>query len=121
MEREDGGAVLNRQSPTFHHQSSVLLAVLAAEVVVVGLTARNFLTLGNAAEVTRLSVEIGLLAVALTPVIVGGGIDLSVGALLGLTAVVFGWLWRDLGASGWWGASAGARAGRPGRAPHAAP
>ena len=45
----------------------------------------------------RLSVEIGLLAVALTPVITSGGIDLSVGSLMGLSAVVFGKLWRDGG------------------------
>ena len=37
-----------------------------------------------------LSVELGLLAVALTPVIVTGGIDLSVGSMMGLAAVVFG-------------------------------
>ncbi|QEL14983.1 substrate-binding domain-containing protein [Limnoglobus roseus] len=78
-------------------QPGVLLLVLLAEVAVFGLISRNFLTLGNAAEVSRLSVEIGLLAVALTPVIVGGGIDLSVGALLGLSAVAFGWLWRNQG------------------------
>ena len=45
---------------------------------------------GNFFEITRLSVELGLLAVALTPVIVAGGIDLSVGAMMGLAAVVFG-------------------------------
>ena len=45
----------------------------------------------------RLSVELGLIAVALTPVIVSGGIDLSVGSLMGLSAVVFGKLWRDAG------------------------
>ncbi len=43
----------------------------------------------------RLSVEIGLLTLALTPVLVTGGIDLSVGSLMGLAAVVFGMLWRD--------------------------
>ena len=37
-------------------------------------------------EVARASVEIGLLALALTPVILTGGIDLSVGSLLGLVA-----------------------------------
>ena len=52
--------------------------------------AQNFLTVANFFEVTRLSVELGLLAVALTPVIVSGGIDLSVGAMMGLAAVVFG-------------------------------
>jgi rhamnose transport system permease protein len=75
----------------------VLLAALALEVAFFALVGKNFLTLDNAATVTRLSVELGLLAVALTPVIVGGGIDLSVGALVGLSAVLFGMLWRDAG------------------------
>src|SRR5262249_59869539 len=110
MEREDGGAVLNRQSPTFHHQSSVLLAVLAAEVVVFGLISRNFLTLGNAAEVTRLSVEIGLLAVALTPVIVSGGSHPSGGARLGASA---GGGWRGGGGPGVPGAGRAAPPPRP--------
>ena len=39
--------------------------------------------------------EIGLLALALTPVIVTGGIDLSVGSMMGLCAVTFGALWSD--------------------------
>ena len=45
----------------------------------------------------RLSVEFGLLALALTPVIITGGIDLSVGSMMGLAAVVFGAAWRDGG------------------------
>ena len=93
-----------------------LLLVLLLEVVVFGLAGRNFLTLGNAAEVTRLSVELGLLAVALTPVIVGGGIDLSVGALLGLAAVGTGWLWRDGGLPIWIAAAGGVAVGAAGGA-----
>src|SRR5262249_10333866 len=49
----------------------------------------------NGFEVIKLSVEIGLLAVVLTPVVLTGGIDLSVGSLLGLCAIAFGKLWRD--------------------------
>src|SRR4051794_30865609 len=75
----------------------ILVALLAAEVVVFAAIGTNFLTRPNAFEVARLSVEIGLLAVALTPVIVSGGIDLSVGSLMGLSAVLFGKLWRDAG------------------------
>ena len=75
----------------------ILLLVLAAEGVVFGLTGNNFLTAGNAMEVTRLGVEVGLLALAMTPIIVTGGIDLSVGSMMGLAAVVFGGLWRDAG------------------------
>ena len=45
----------------------------------------------------RASVEIGLLALALTAVILTGGIDLSVGSLLGLSAVLMGAAWKDGG------------------------
>ena len=75
----------------------VLLALLALEVGVFSVTGGNFFTSANAFEIVRLSVELGLLALALTPVIVAGGIDLSVGSMMGLAAVVFGTLWRDHG------------------------
>jgi rhamnose transport system permease protein len=68
----------------------VLLLVLAAETVFFAAVAPNFFTLGNFFEMTRFSAELGLLAVALTPVIVSGGIDLSVGSMMGLAAVTFG-------------------------------
>jgi rhamnose transport system substrate-binding protein len=68
----------------------VLLLALAAEIAFFSVVAQNFFTLGNFFEVTRLSVELGLLAIALTPVIISGGIDLSVGSMMGLAAVVFG-------------------------------
>ena len=68
----------------------VLLLVVAAETLLFALIAPNFFTLGNFFEMTRFSVELGLLAVALTPVIVSGGIDLSVGSMMGLAAVTFG-------------------------------
>ncbi len=74
-----------------------LAALLLLEIAVFAAIGTNFFSLANAFEVLRLSVEIGLLAVALTPVIVSGGIDLSVGSLMGLAAVVFGACWRDLG------------------------
>ena len=64
--------------------------VLAAEIAFFSAFAPNFFTVGNFFEITRFSAELGLLAVALTPVIVAGGIDLSVGAMMGLAAVSFG-------------------------------
>ena len=68
----------------------LLLAALALELAVFAAIAPNFLTVGNFFEVIRLSVELGLLCLALTPIIITGGIDLSVGSLMGLSAVVFG-------------------------------
>jgi rhamnose transport system permease protein len=76
---------------------SGLAVLLLVEIVVFGVLGTNFLTAENAFEVGRLCVEIGLLALALTPVIITGGIDLSVGSLLGLSAVILGMLWRDGG------------------------
>lgn len=85
----------NRWQELFPNNEWALLVVLLLEVAVFSLTGNNFLTSGNAFELIRLSVEIGLLALALTPIIITGGIDLSVGSLMGLTAIVFGALWRD--------------------------
>ncbi|HEY2932894.1 MAG TPA: substrate-binding domain-containing protein [Acidobacteriota bacterium] len=79
----------------FPNNEWALLLVLLFECIVFSLTGGNFLTSANAFEITRLSVEVGLLALALTAVIITGGIDLSVGSMMGLAAVVLGSLWRD--------------------------
>jgi rhamnose transport system substrate-binding protein len=75
----------------------MLLVAVGLEVAVFAAIAPHFLTVGNLFEVVRFSVELGLLAIALTPVIVSGGIDLSVGSMLGLSAVVFGAAYHDWG------------------------
>src|SRR5262245_51435842 len=79
----------------FPNNEWVLLVVLLVECVIFSLTGTNFLNSANAFEVSRLGVEVGLLALALTPIIITGGIDLSVGSMMGLSAVVLGSLWRD--------------------------
>ena len=72
-----------------------LLLALAVEILIFSAIAANFFTWSNFFEVIRFSVELGLLAIAMTPIIVAGGIDLSVGSMMGLAAVVFGAAWRD--------------------------
>jgi rhamnose transport system substrate-binding protein len=81
----------------FPNNEWVLVVVILIECLVFGVAGHNFATSGNIFEITRLSVEIGLLALALTPVIVSGGIDLSVGSMMGLAAVLLGYLSRDAG------------------------
>ncbi len=75
---------------------AALAAALVAEVAIFTVVAPNFFTLANVFEIARLNAELGLLAVALTPILITGGIDLSVGAMMGLAAVCFGAAWRDL-------------------------
>ena len=73
----------------------MLAGVLALELLLFGFTGTNFLSRNNFFEIIRLSVELGLLALVMTPIILTGGIDLSVGSLLGLCAILFGKMWRD--------------------------
>ncbi|HEV2293324.1 MAG TPA: substrate-binding domain-containing protein [Tepidisphaeraceae bacterium] len=87
--------------PLLAPQQAMLLVLILVEIGVFSFIGTNFFTAANAFEVPRLSVELGLIALALTPVIVTGGIDLSVGSLLGLCAVLFGKLWRDAGLPPW--------------------
>jgi rhamnose transport system permease protein len=77
----------------------ILLLALTAQVAFFAAVAQNFFSLENFFEILRLSVELGLLAIALTPIIVSGGIDLSVGSMMGLAAVLFGAAYRDWGLS----------------------
>ena len=79
----------------FPNNEWVLIVVLLVEGAIFSVTGNNFLSSANAFEITRLSVEIGLLALVMTPIIITGGIDLSVGSMMGLAAVVMGALWRD--------------------------
>src|SRR5437867_2359931 len=76
---------------------TVLLLVLAFEWFYFNSIGPRFGTLDNTFDMVRHSVEIGLLALVMTPIILTGGIDLSVGSLLGLCAILFGKLWRDAG------------------------
>jgi rhamnose transport system permease protein len=78
------------------YEGGLALALLL-EIALFAAIGRNFLTAANAGEIARASAEVGLLALALTPVILTAGIDLSVGSLLGFCAVVLGMTWREAG------------------------
>ena len=88
---------------------TILLLVLIAEWLffyVTGTTTKRGQTFGFGSldsqfDILRHSAEIGLLALVMTPVILTGGIDLSVGSTLGLCAILFGKLWHDAGFAPW--------------------
>jgi rhamnose transport system permease protein len=85
----------------FPRHEAILLLVIVVEVILFQIMGRNFLMSGNISNVFRHSAEIGLLALAMTPVILTGGIDLSVGSLMGLCAVLFGIMVKVLGLDPW--------------------
>jgi rhamnose transport system permease protein len=89
----------SRWKSLFLRHETVLLLVVIGEWLCFNAIGPRFGTLDNNFDILRHSVEIGLLALVMTPIILTGGIDLSVGSLLGLCAILFGKLWRDAGLS----------------------
>nr|WP_244404165.1 ABC transporter permease [Fulvimarina pelagi] len=57
----------------------------------------RFLTTANLLNQARLMTEVGLIAIPMTFVIVTGGIDLSVGSIMGLCAILVGVFWQNAG------------------------
>jgi rhamnose transport system permease protein len=80
----------------FRHETILALLTVIALVVLASLSDK-FFTVDNLLNQGRLMSEVGLVALAMTFVIVTGGIDLSVGSILGLTAILFGIYWQSLG------------------------
>jgi rhamnose transport system substrate-binding protein len=68
----------------------VLAAVLALEIGAFAFLSERFASAANALEVVRATAELGLIALASLLVLKSGGIDLSVGAMMGLAAVTLG-------------------------------
>lgn len=85
----------------FPNHEWALLMLLFAEILLFSVIGENFFSRANGFEIIRLGVEIGLLALALTPVIITGGIDLSVGSMMGLAAISCGWMWKVAGLPIW--------------------
>ncbi|GAB5376153.1 MAG: ABC transporter permease [Acuticoccus sp.] len=73
-----------------------LLLVLVLIVIVNAVLTPQFLTLANQINLFQLSIEKVIVALVMTFVIVNGEIDLSVGAMMGLAACAFGFLF-DMG------------------------
>jgi ribose/xylose/arabinose/galactoside ABC-type transport system permease subunit len=65
-----------------------IFIALALECLIVGLTTDTFFTSANLSNVLRQNAFIAILAAGMTFVILTGGIDLSVGSVVGLSGVV---------------------------------
>lgn len=76
---------------------AILLWILICALVLLALQTDRFLTTDNLLNQGRLMAEVGLVALPMTLIIITGGIDLSVGSILGLCAVVLGVAWKNLG------------------------
>ncbi|MBC2837171.1 ABC transporter permease [Paragemmobacter straminiformis] len=78
-------------------QKAVAFVVLIALLAFFGLFAPNFATGGNMVGIMQATAVNGVLGVAVTFVIISGGIDLSIGTMMTLTAVTAGIILTNLG------------------------
>ncbi|WP_062231481.1 ABC transporter permease [Aureimonas sp. N4] len=76
---------------------ALLAFILAVALAVLAVDNERFFTAANLLNQGRLMTEVGLIAVVMTFVIITGGIDLSVGSILGLCAILVGVFWKTLG------------------------
>lgn len=71
---------------TFFTSGNVI--ILAVLVVVAGLVSDYFWTVENSLNVIRVASLVGIIAIGMNVVIIGGGIDLSVGSIVALTGTI---------------------------------
>lgn len=76
----------------------IMLIVL---VILFAATVPGFFTLGNFTTILRQVANIGILSVGMTCVLIAGGIDLSIGNLMGLVGVVAALLMTECGVNAW--------------------
>jgi rhamnose transport system permease protein len=77
-------------------KEGVLFVILVLAVLILSTFSEPFRSVNNILNQGRLLTEVGLVALPMTLIILTGGIDLSVGSIFGLTAVILGYTWQNL-------------------------
>jgi rhamnose transport system permease protein len=82
---------------TLLRHETVLALLVCLALASLAFLSERFFTPENLLNQGRLMSEVGLVALAMTFVIITGGIDLSVGSRLGLSAILLGVFWHNVG------------------------
>lgn len=77
-----------------YQRQFILLLVLGIIIGLIWHRTPEFLDVRNLLDLTRHLAEVGIIACGMTLIIMTGGIDLSVGSLLALCGIVFGYTWQ---------------------------
>lgn len=86
-ETREGNVVQRLLGTSFGRTVGLVLALIILCVVGVATTGEQFASTANALTILRLAATIGVVAIGMTFVITGGGIDLSVGSMVALASV----------------------------------
>lgn len=79
-----------RRPGSLINRSVLLAAFFVIELAIFGFSVPNYLSVDGVLDTSRVFIEAGLLSLGMTLVIITGGIDLSVAALMALVSVVIG-------------------------------
>ncbi len=82
---------------TRYGRQFILFVILIIQMVVLGQMSPHFLDPRNLLDLSTHLAEAGIIAIGMTFIIMTGGIDLSVGSLLALCGIVFGYLVKPYG------------------------
>jgi rhamnose transport system permease protein len=96
-EIEQTPSVAQRARALLMTQEGVLFIIFIVAVALLSTQSSSFLTVNNFLNQGRLATEVGLMALPMTFIIITGGIDLSVGSIFGLSAIILGFSWQDMG------------------------
>ncbi len=102
---KQGGGVSLRW--VLHSPLALPLIGLIVVSILMGFASENFFSVGNIMNVLRQVSIVAILAVGMTFVILTGGIDLSVGAVMALSGTIAAGLMVNMGLPGWVGLLAG--------------
>lgn len=84
--------MLKKYVPKPGRREYVTFLLLVVEIILFGILAPNFLTVDNLIRVVQNNVEIAMVSIGMTIVMLLGGIDLSVGSVMGVIAIVIGYM-----------------------------
>jgi rhamnose transport system permease protein len=79
----------------------LLLGILVIEIIIMSFMSSRFFTVYNLLNMFRHFVERGIVALVMTFIILTAGIDLSVGSMIGMNAMIFGVLETQIGLNIW--------------------
>ncbi len=78
-------------------QEGILLIITIIAMLVLSTQSDRFLTARNLTREAVLLFEVAMMALPMTYIIITGGIDLSVGSIFGMSAIILGFAWQDAG------------------------
>ena len=84
--------MLKKYIPKPGRREYVTFLLLILEIILFGIFAPGFLTVDNLIRVIQNNAEIAMVSIGMTIVMLLGGIDLSVGSVMGVIAIVIGYM-----------------------------